>query len=81
MTLLVRPTLSIKRWQTKLANRRKARFIDAARATDPVERELIDGQFGDWKDDVYVASGNGAIAPGLPETTPKGLYQEFERDQ
>jgi hypothetical protein len=55
-------------------------LVEGSRAPDPVERELIEGRVGDWKSDVYAAGGNGVAGPGLPVTTPKGLYEQFERD-
>ncbi|MGE5689251.1 MAG: hypothetical protein ACM33B_01720 [Pseudomonadota bacterium] len=47
---------------------------------DEAERELLEGRIDDWREDVYVAGGDGAIAPSLPEGTPEGLYEDFERD-
>jgi hypothetical protein len=81
MTMSAHPTWSIRRFRTRLAGRRVARFGDASRTADPVERELIESRLGDWKDDLYAASGNGVAVPGLPEATPKELYTEFEHDQ
>jgi hypothetical protein len=81
MTISIHPNRSIKRLRTRLADRRVARFVEASRADDPAERELVEGRLGDWKDDLYAASGDGVAGPGLPEATPKELYEEFERDQ
>ena len=81
MTISVHPTRSVQRLRKRLADRRAARFVDASRTDDPVERELVEGRLGDWKDDLYAASGNGMAGPGLPEATPKELYEEFEHDQ
>jgi hypothetical protein len=80
MKLFVRPTQRFKHLRSEFAKSRKARVVDARRAPDPVEQELLEGRLGDWKDDVYAASGDGIAGPGLPATTPKGLYEEFERD-
>ena len=81
VTIPVHPIESVRHLRAKLARRREETVVEAARTADPVERELIEGRFGDFKDDVYAASGDGIAAPGLPETTPRGLYEEFERDQ
>jgi hypothetical protein len=81
MTVSVHPTQSIRRLRKRFSDRRAARFVDASRADDLVERGLIEGRLGDWKDDLYAASGNGVAGPGLPEATPKELYEEFEHDQ
>lgn len=81
MTLLGHPRRGIREWRRTIARRRKERLVDAARTTDPVERELIEGRIDDWKEDVFTASGDGITGPGLPETTAKGLYEEFERDR
>lgn len=45
-----------------------------------VEAELLEGRFGDWKEDAHAAAGDGTIFPTLPEATPEGLYGEFEHD-
>ena len=44
------------------------------------ERELLEGRIDDWREDVFVAGGDGGASPSLPETTPAGLYEEFEHD-
>jgi hypothetical protein len=80
MKLLVRPRRSIRQLRSQFAERRSARIVEGSRAPDPAERELIEGRLDDWKEDVFAASGNGVAVPGLPATTPKGLYEEFERD-
>lgn len=81
MTLSVHPVRRFRRLRARLTSHPEARLVDAARTHDPVERELIEGRLGDWKDDVFVAGGDGAVAPLLPEATPRGLYEEFERDE
>jgi hypothetical protein len=80
MKQLMHPTRSIGRLRQQFSERRNARIVEGSRAPDPAERELIEGRMDDWKEDVFAASGNGVAVPGLPATTPKGLYEEFERD-
>jgi len=65
----------------RVARRRLLRFVDSSRIENPAERELVEGDYGDWKLDVYSASGDGGAVPGLPEATAKELYGEFEHDQ
>ena len=80
MKLSMHPPRSIRQLRLQLVERRNARIVERSRAPDQVERELIEGRMGDWKEDVFVASGDGVGVPGLPVTTPKGVYEEFERD-
>ncbi|HSL63984.1 MAG TPA: hypothetical protein VK874_04935 [Gaiellaceae bacterium] len=47
---------------------------------DEVERELLEGRVDDYKEDVFVAEGDGEVFPSLSETTPGRLYGEFEAD-
>jgi hypothetical protein len=47
---------------------------------EEAERERLEGRVDDWREDVYVAGGDGGVAPALPETTPEGLYEDFEHD-
>jgi hypothetical protein len=44
------------------------------------DRERLEGRIDDWREDVYVAGGNGAVAASLPEGTAGDLYEDFERD-
>ena len=44
------------------------------------QRELLEGRVDDYKEDVYVAEGDGEVFPSLPVTTPEELYGEFEAD-
>ena len=65
----------------RVARRRLLRFVDSSRIENQAERELVEGHYGDWKLDVFSASGDGAAAPSPPEATAKELYGEFEHDQ
>jgi hypothetical protein len=48
--------------------------------SEETEREVLEGRIDDWREDVFVAGGNGAIAPSLPLSTPEDLYEGFEHD-
>jgi hypothetical protein len=67
---------AVKR-QREIAERERER----AEAEEEYERELVAHDVGAVREDTFVASGDGAATPGLPTTTPRGIYHEFERDE
>jgi hypothetical protein len=64
----------------RVTRERARRLEEGLRAPTQAERELVEHRVDDWKEDVFVAGGDGAVTPVLPIGTPEDLYEEFERD-
>ena len=69
----------------RLRSRRRAaaarRSEESASARDEFERELVEHDVTGVREDTFAASGNGSVGPGLPTSTPREVYSEFERDE
>ena len=73
------------RWVSRVRARSRSeavrRSIESRRATDPLERELIEQDIDAYKEDVFAEAGNGSAFPTLAPAEPSELYQELEHDE
>lgn len=60
---------------------RVKRATETASAQHEFDRELVGHDVTGVREDTFAASGNGSVAPGLPISTPRDVYSEFERDE
>lgn len=72
-------------WLDRLRSRRAQRALERTRestsAPDAYERELVEHDVGGMREDTFVAGGDGALQPGLPASTPRGLYEDLDHDE